>query len=254
MANRGPLASGPLSWKGKSMMHDRTATFGDEFTDLDGNRVVIVRDDDPASPREWDCGTTFYTCDHNSPDKINVWSPEFLRVVNDAASMLKVLYDFIEYDQIEADFEEFCEHNDCLQVDYPNDWMFDLQRSRTDTSHIPELVEYINTHGGWALPVSVSESQFGRKFDCDDPYGPYDGIIYMTEKDKDEIGTPDGMEFDVLRGDVANMNSYESGNVFAYEVYDEDDNLVDSMGGFYPDGDTQWISLDVIEDYTGTLT
>ena len=233
-------------------MVERLLTFGDELTDEDGNTVRIVRDDDPTSPREWDNGTHFYTYDGCSPDEVSVWDPYRREVGKGPLDMIGVLCEFIPYDKIWGDYERFYDDHEWDEP-YPDEWMTEVARRGTDTEYIPELVRFVNEHGGWAKPIAIGECDGHRVFDANDQDGPYLGIIYMDRKGKEAVGTPDGLEFAALDGDVANQNNYESRNVFGFEVEDADGDTIWSLWGIYPDGDMPYIPESAIEWNTGDV-
>ena len=87
---------------------------------------------------------------------------------------------------------------------------------------------YLYDHSG----VTMRTTPFGDPWDSGQV-----GIIYVTkEKCVEIMGTTDVTQEkleEILRGEVKEFDQYLRGEIYRYAVYDENDNVVDSCGGFY---------------------
>lgn len=97
---------------------------------------------------------------------------------------------------------------------------------------IPVLLPlYLYDHSG----LSISTSSFSCGWDSG-----IVGFIYATkEKVKAEWGeSPDAVDkaLEYLRGEVETYDTYLTGNIYDYTIYDDNDNMLDSLCGIFEYG------------------
>lgn len=165
--------------------------------------LVKTYDNCPENPREYfERISTFYTFEnrHNSPDKHSY------RSVN-----------------------EWADANGFIVGNSPND-----------------LIDSMTKKGYIALPVwryehsSVSYSAaMTNPYNCRWDSGMV-GIIYISKKDvrkylsvKKVTTKVESEMIDILQSEVKEYSSYSNGDVYSYELYDSNDELVDSVSGIY---------------------
>lgn len=84
---------------------------------------------------------------------------------------------------------------------------------------------YLYDHSG----LRISTNPFGCPWDSGQV-----GYIYVTEaKIKEEWGRNKVKAVSYLQGEVAEYNQYLSGDIYGYQIRDEDNNLIDSLTGIY---------------------
>lgn len=163
----------------------------------DGNVLQVFYDTDPESPRAWDCNLGVMAIFHRR-------------------------YDF--GDKLPFNAEAF---ESLADIEY---------YINSTLKAIVCLPIYMYDHSG----VTINTTGFSCSWDSGQV-----GFIYTTQKKLDELGITmnDGeawVEFvDRLKSQLINevkvMDQYVSGDVYGFEVHDNDGNLVDSCHGFFGD-------------------
>ena len=158
--------------------------------------LKIYHDDDAQSPRTWSNLGYFITVDskYESPDK----NPELKSIVQEASE----------------DANNVDEHMENIKT------MVKEQMGEEVLAIYP-VVKY--EHGG----VSYSLGQ-QHGFDYSN-----NGFYIVTDESQKEIGvSPERFE-DVIEGELEDYNKWVNGELYRFELYDENGNIKDSIGGFY---------------------
>lgn len=217
------------------------ATFisdGDRFITEDGRFVEIRFDDTCPNPRrEFDYYTHFYTYTnrYDSPDVENLWTVDGMK--DRTPTLWEVIEEFIDTAWWARDDDpEWMEELECVS-DNGRDYLF-------------KVIDYINEHGGVALPVSMFDhsiigygvghpGQFLGAYPWD---AGYVGLIYARDEDIKKNFLVDEVTDELrervresLAGDVREYSDWASGECYGYECYDKNGNMVGSCWGFIGD-------------------
>ena len=230
-----------------------TKVYGDYIND--NNQFVEIRyDEDCENPRRDDDGlySHFYTYtrEYCSPDTERLYTYH-RGIIDRAPSLWEILEEFIDtaYGYRDDDPE----------------WMDDLMCTEGDgRDYLFEVIDYINEHGGVALPVSMYDhssigysvghpGQFVGAYPWDAGYA---GLIYAKDEDIKRNFMVDEVT-DELRervrkcfaDEVKYYSHWANGQCFYYNLYDKSGTIIDSHGGFIGDDVTE----SSIEYYTGKL-
>lgn len=135
-------------------------------------------------------------------------------------------------------------------IDDPIDWLegkLELDNKREYTNkRLEELEElffekfiakplYLYDHSG----ITIKTSPFSCPWDSGKV-----GYIYMEREEAEKQGwsedwlngrTIEGAAKDILDGEVETFDQYIRGDVYAFQIVDENDDVVDCYGGFYGD-------------------
>lgn len=162
-------------------------------------RIEIHYDDCPESPREWDnLGTIIYSSRRYTLGDINC----------DIDQHLYGLCTDIHPDFPEEQFED-------------HGW-------RILEKHYHILPVYAYIHGGVALSTG--------RFSCPWDSGQSGFIYCLKERMKNEIGDYSEERAEkLLEGEIETFSKYFKGEVYGFQVIDEDDDVVDSCWGYYDD-------------------
>lgn len=106
-----------------------------------------------------------------------------------------------------------------------NDKLEELEAEFLGKYHARPL--YLFDHSG----ITVSTTPFSCPWDS----GKI-GYIYTTGKKLKEMGTPVDKAEDILEAEVKELDQYVRGDIFVVLLKDEDDNVIDSLGGVYDEG------------------
>ena len=217
---------------------------GDMFVNEQGNLVSIKREEywGCESPRTYNDWTQFYVWsrDWMSPDDCELWCGD--KMGRRVPSMWEVLEDFIDYGAFYDD--EYDEKT--------TEWMTDLENMGTINDYIPEMCDWLNEHGCYALPISVSgyyDVTYSADLRYDRNCTGYDGIIFMTEEGREKVGTPLHLVPSLFDDECKVFSDWCNSNIFGYVEFDKLGNEVDSCCGFIGDD-----SVGAIEYYTGELS
>jgi hypothetical protein len=214
--------------------------------------VEVLFDSWCENPRKDDGGlyTHFYTYNrYDSPDVENLWTVDGMK--DRTPTLWEVLEEFIDTAWWARD-------------DDP-EWMEELECTSGDgREYLFEVIDYINEHGGVALPVSMYDhssvgygvghpSQFVGAYPWD---AGYVGLIYARDEDIKKNFLVDEVTDELrkrvekcMEEEVEYYSQWANGECYYFNLYDKSGNLIDSCSGFIGD-DT---AKSGIEDYTGEL-
>lgn len=161
-------------------------------------RLTIRHDEFSISPRKWSNLGYFLTKDRNyySPDA--VLAPKIQAIMEETGEEAEN-----QKDHIAAMTRRINKETDeKVKAIYP-------------------IVKY--EHGGVSYSLGTIHG-----FDYSN-----NGFYIITDKSQKELGT-DAEDFKtVIKGELEAYNQYANGEVYAFVLYDENGNVVDSCGGFY---------------------
>lgn len=178
--------------------------------------IKIQYDSDPSNPRtEFDniCTMVCFHSRHNLGD-MELINKRHVPISENYSEPIDLLYKLAGINR--DDFEEDM-HSSDLVVEILN------------KGHLINAL-FLYDHSG----ITISMSPFGCRWDSGQV-----GYIYMTkEKIKEEWG--EGEEAyekarNCMRGEVETYDDYLTGNVWGYEILDDEENRVDSCSGYYGD-------------------
>ena len=180
--------------------------------------VKIVRDEDSSSPREWDNLGTFV----NFHSKYNIGDE------NEKT-------DFIEYMEQKFNFNE----------DYDDQQTYiDRMMEKFSEKHIV-LPVYMYDHSG----ITINTTGFHCPWDSGQV-----GFIYVSkEKVRKEYGwkliTKKRIETieHWLNNEIKILDQYLTGEVYGFEIEDENEDIIDSCYGFYGMDDVKAQALDIVD-------
>lgn len=212
--------------------------------------IKIHTDDNPESPREWDnVGTMVcFHRRHNLGDKHDYKSPSgfFIDLMRECPpeGLIQIVYaldapnEFLSLNKID-DLEDFAKCSTDELRDYlePEIGSSDRKLHETIAHEYPGVVLplYLYDHSG----ITMNTSGFSCPWDS----GQVGWIYVSYEKALKEYGDFDKYANEReciekhLKGEVKVYDDYLTGNVYGYTVLDEDDYIIDSCWGFYPDAD-----------------
>lgn len=161
------------------------------------NQLKITYDEHGESPREWSNLGYFITCDNNyrSPDNV------------------QYLQDIIRETGQEATSQE--DHMDLIKKSYVS-----LGYEGKIIAIYP-IVKY--EHSGVVYSLGTKHG-----FDYSN-----NGFYIITDKQQGEYKTPKKDFETIIKQELEVYNKYANGEVYAYALFDDAGEIVDSCGGFY---------------------
>lgn len=183
------------------------------------HKLTIYQCQIPDSPREWD---NFGVIAYKSRQYI--LGDE--QITGDPIDWLCEMLDY-------EDLMDYNEQNE-KDLDYNNETLSYLGSEFMEKYIALPVYKY--EHGG----VTISTSPFSCPWDSGQI-----GYIYIPEDRMEEIEhfpedwlkgrTKEQAAKDMLQGEINEFDQYICGDVYGFRVEDENENLIDSCGGFYGD-------------------
>lgn len=174
----------------------------------DGKTLNIYVDESPENPRKWDNVGTMY-CWHN---RYIIGDKHDHKTATDYLDCLAYEVGFSSYDDFDGS---------------RSDWMDDVVDAAEKAGYIIFPV-YIYDHSGVVISISP--------FSCPWDSGHVGWYVLTPEEIKNEWGNAEDTR-DLARkcveSEIEVYSSYFNGEVYYYEIEDEDGNVVSSNGGYY---------------------
>ena len=85
---------------------------------------------------------------------------------------------------------------------------------------------YLYSHSGISISLDNSKYPFNDKWDTS-----MNGYILVSKLLREDIDYDSALSY--AESLINNWNKYFYGDIYRYEIYDENNNIIDSCGGFY---------------------